>query len=110
MTALSSPSMSRCRDALLHPSLRQEPPIERTDISIARFADHAQAEQVIKALAQAGVDMKQMSIVAVADITAKRMSLAFTTPANGSGSGENTAPSGAVFGVSSGQEYSSFRR
>ena len=35
----------------------------RTDISIARFADHSQAEQAVKALAQAGVDMKQMSIV-----------------------------------------------
>jgi len=37
--------------------------MERTDISIARFADHAQAERAVKALAQAGVDMKQMSIV-----------------------------------------------
>ena len=37
--------------------------MERTDISIARFADHAEAEQAVKALAQAGVDMKQMSIV-----------------------------------------------
>ena len=37
--------------------------MERTDISVARFADHAQAEQAIKALAQAGVDMKQLSIV-----------------------------------------------
>jgi len=58
-TVLSSPSMSRCQDALL----RQKSPTQRTDISVARFADHAQAEKVVKALAQAGVHLKQMSIV-----------------------------------------------
>ena len=37
--------------------------MERTDISVARFPDHAQAETAVKALAQAGFDMKQLSIV-----------------------------------------------
>jgi hypothetical protein len=37
--------------------------MERTDISIARFSDHTQAEMAVKALAQGGVDMKQLSIV-----------------------------------------------
>jgi len=37
--------------------------MERTDISIARFSDHSQAETAVKALAQGGVDMKQLSIV-----------------------------------------------
>ena len=37
--------------------------MERTDISVARFPDHAQAEVAVKALAQAGFDMKQLSIV-----------------------------------------------
>ena len=37
--------------------------MERTDISVARFADHTQAEMAVKALARAGVDMKQLSIV-----------------------------------------------
>jgi len=63
MRAVSSPSMSKCQDALLLPSLRQESPTERTDISVARFADHAQAERAVKALVQAGVGSKQMSIV-----------------------------------------------
>ena len=37
--------------------------MERTDISVARFPDHTQAEVAVKALAQAGFDMKQLSIV-----------------------------------------------
>ncbi len=37
--------------------------MERTDISVARFPDHTQAETAVKALAQAGFDMKQLSIV-----------------------------------------------
>jgi hypothetical protein len=37
--------------------------MERTDISVARFPDQAQAETAVKALAQAGFDMKQLSIV-----------------------------------------------
>jgi len=37
--------------------------MQRTDISIARFAEHTQAEMAVKALAQAGFDMKQLSIV-----------------------------------------------
>lgn len=37
--------------------------MQRTDISIARFADHSQAETAVKALAQAGFDIKQLSIV-----------------------------------------------
>ncbi|QGM46038.1 general stress protein [Methylocystis heyeri] len=37
--------------------------MERTDISVARFSDHTKAEEAVKALAQAGIDMKQLSIV-----------------------------------------------
>jgi hypothetical protein len=37
--------------------------MERTDLSVAGFANHIQAEQAVKSLAQAGVDMTQMSIV-----------------------------------------------
>ena len=37
--------------------------MERTDISVARFADHIHAELAVKALVQAGVDMKQLSII-----------------------------------------------
>jgi hypothetical protein len=37
--------------------------MERTDISIARFAQHSEAETAIRTLAQAGFDMKQLSIV-----------------------------------------------
>lgn len=37
--------------------------MERTDISIARFSDHTLAETAVKTLAQAGFDMKQLSIV-----------------------------------------------
>ena len=37
--------------------------MERTDISVARFPDHTQAEVAVKALAQAGFDMKQLSII-----------------------------------------------
>jgi hypothetical protein len=37
--------------------------MERIDISVARFPDHTQAEVAVKALAQAGFDMKQLSIV-----------------------------------------------
>jgi hypothetical protein len=37
--------------------------MERTDVSVARFADHAQAETAVKTLAQAGFDMHQLSIV-----------------------------------------------
>jgi hypothetical protein len=37
--------------------------MERIDITIARFNEHAQAEAAVKALAQSGVDLKQLSIV-----------------------------------------------
>jgi hypothetical protein len=37
--------------------------MERIDIAVARFPDHTQAETAVKALAQAGLDMKQLSIV-----------------------------------------------
>jgi hypothetical protein len=37
--------------------------MERTDISVATFADHTQAEMAIKTLAQAGFDMRQLSII-----------------------------------------------
>ena len=37
--------------------------MERTDISVARFPDHAQAEVAVKALTQASFDMKQLSII-----------------------------------------------
>jgi len=37
--------------------------MERTDDSVASFPDHVQAEMAVKSLAQAGVDMKQLSIV-----------------------------------------------
>jgi len=37
--------------------------MERTDISVARFPDHTQAEIGVKALAEAGFEIKQLSIV-----------------------------------------------
>jgi hypothetical protein len=37
--------------------------MERSDIAIARFADHSGAEMAVKTLAQGGFDMKQLSIV-----------------------------------------------
>ena len=37
--------------------------MEHTDISVARFPDHTRAELAIKTLAQAGLDVKQLSIV-----------------------------------------------
>jgi hypothetical protein len=37
--------------------------MERTDIAVARFAHHTEAEAAVKTLAQAGYDMKQLSIV-----------------------------------------------
>ena len=37
--------------------------MERTDISVATFADHTQAEMAVKTLAQAGFDMRQLSII-----------------------------------------------
>jgi hypothetical protein len=37
--------------------------MERADIVVARFPDHSDAETAVKTLAQAGFDMKQLSIV-----------------------------------------------
>ena len=72
--------------------------MERTDISVACFADHAQAEQAVKDLAQAGVDMKQMSIIGRGYHTDENVI------------GFYNAGERIRFWVSSGQEYSSFRR
>jgi len=37
--------------------------MERTDIAVAKFIDHTDAETAVKTLAQAGYDMKQLSII-----------------------------------------------
>lgn len=45
------------------PPIRKGLPMQRTDMSIARFAYHYQAETAVKTLAQAGFDIRQLSVV-----------------------------------------------
>ena len=83
--------------------------MERTDISVAKFADHTQAETAVKALAQAGFDMKQLSIIGRGYHTEENV-VGFYNADGRIRFWGNTAPFGAVCGGFLGPGYSSLHR
>jgi hypothetical protein len=70
------------------------------DTPVAVFADHNAAELAVKKIAQAGFEMKNLSVVGQGSIR-KRKSSVSTTPAIGSSFGAPVAHSGEASGVCS---------
>ena len=77
---------------------------------IAVFTDHQGAEAAVKKLADAGIDIKHLSVVGKGYHTDEKLVGWFTTPATAWSSGASAAPSSAACGAGSSAAYScSFR-